>query len=215
MDLNHKEISNLAVNWLKRVNSQGGHGCKFAVSEMKSGWSGEAPDAIGFRIENALVNTIVVEVKVSRSDFLADRKKPHRSGVEKGLGNWRYYMCPTGLIKPEDLPPKFGLLYVNKKGHIKSIVSPFITTNTTEREKALERMWFDSDRDREMFMMANLLARIGDVEKMHKDYKASKKAEFDALRRLEKASKTNFDYERTINILNRKISSLLNKLNRL
>lgn len=76
-------------------------------------------------------------------------------------------------------------------------------------------MWFDSDREREMFMMANLLARIGDVEKMHTDYKASKKAEFDALRKLEKSSKMNLNYERTINILNRKISSLLNKLDRL
>jgi hypothetical protein len=25
---------------------------------------------------------------------------------------YRYYMCPSGLIMPDELPPKWGLLYV-------------------------------------------------------------------------------------------------------
>ena len=154
-----------------RTNSQGGHGCNFAVSEVASGWDGEIPDAIGFRNEPTRTDTIVVEVKISRNDFLADKKKPHRSGKTKGMGNWRYYMCPTDLIKPEDLPPKFGLLYVNTRGHVKLIVCPFTTTHYDNREKALNKMKFDSDKDREMFLMTKLLSRLGNVEEANEKYK--------------------------------------------
>ena len=117
MELTHKNICNIAVKWLKRPNSNGGHGCHVAVSEVASGWSGEIPDSIGFRATGDHTDgSIVVEVKVSRSDFLADKKKPHRNGETIGLGNWRYYMCPVDLIKADELPENFGLLYVNTKG---------------------------------------------------------------------------------------------------
>jgi len=49
------------------------------------------------------------EVKVSRGDFVRD---------EKWHGYLRYchqfyFVCPTGLIKPEELPPEVGLIYYN------------------------------------------------------------------------------------------------------
>ena len=47
--------------------------------------------------------------------FLADRSKPHRLNPEMGMGKYRYYICPTGLIKPEELPEKWGLIYVSEK----------------------------------------------------------------------------------------------------
>ena len=30
---------------------------------------------------------------------------------EKGIGDYRYYLCPYGVIKTEELPPHWGLLY--------------------------------------------------------------------------------------------------------
>jgi len=49
------------------------------------------------------------EVKVSRGDFVRD---------EKWHGYLRYchqfyFVCPAGLIKPEELPPEVGLVYYN------------------------------------------------------------------------------------------------------
>jgi hypothetical protein len=53
---------------------------------------------------------VLVECKVSRGDFLADANKPFRSHPEDGLGSKRFYLAPTGMIAPEELPKCWGLL---------------------------------------------------------------------------------------------------------
>lgn len=83
--MTHAELCEVARKWLVRPNSQRGHGCHVGLSECRSGWGGEMPDAIGFRAASRVTDTIVVEVKVSRADFLADAKKPHRADGE-GMG---------------------------------------------------------------------------------------------------------------------------------
>ena len=72
---------------------------------------GELPDAIGFR--NGV--SCLIEAKVSRSDFLADKKKRFRVEPSLGMGDWRFFICPPDLIKPEDLPQGWGLLYAYNK----------------------------------------------------------------------------------------------------
>lgn len=165
MELTHKSLCDIAVRWLMRANSSKGHGCQFAVSEVATGGWGEIPDAIGFRTDSVYHGSIVVEVKMSRSDFLADFKKAHRNGEIDAVGNWRYYLCPADVIKPEDIPPKWGLLYVNKRGHIKHIVSAFISGSYYDQRTWLEENRFDANTNREMYLMAKLLSRLGDVEK--------------------------------------------------
>jgi hypothetical protein len=63
--------------------------------------------------------TAVIEVKVSRSDFLADRKKWGRSAEAESLGlqagRYRWYLCPEGVIGPEELPEGWGLLWWDGK----------------------------------------------------------------------------------------------------
>jgi hypothetical protein len=78
--------------------------------------NGERPDAIGFR-SNA---SCLIEVKVSRADFLVDTKKKFRKDPAMGIGDWRFYMCPPGLIRVEDLPEGWGLLYV-VEGKVKKV----------------------------------------------------------------------------------------------
>lgn len=73
--------------------------------------TGEVPDAIGFR--NGV--SCLIEVKVSRSDFLADKKKHFRQS-DKGMGDWRFYLSPPDIINSEDLPKGWGLLHYTKKG---------------------------------------------------------------------------------------------------
>lgn len=161
----HNHLCGLAVKWLQRPQSNNGHGCCVAFSEVKSGWSGEIPDAIGFRRKGSFDDgSVVVEVKVSRSDFLADAKKPHRQ--DGGLGNWRYFMCPEGLIGADELPEGWGLLWVNRRGHIKPQAGPAATMAQTKNyfsvKSAIDEARQESDQDRELFIVVRMLARIGD-----------------------------------------------------
>ena len=55
---------------------------------------------------------MLVECKVSRADFLADREKPFRQKPESGVGCERYYLAPRGLIRLQELRPGWGLLEV-------------------------------------------------------------------------------------------------------
>lgn len=59
--------------------------------------------------------TAVIEVKTSHADFVNDGKKKCRSEEYKDLqcGNLRWYLCPEGVIKAEELPDGWGLLYWN------------------------------------------------------------------------------------------------------
>ncbi|HEX9959843.1 MAG TPA: hypothetical protein VGB00_02855, partial [Pyrinomonadaceae bacterium] len=81
----HAELVAIAREWLKT------HHCSVVVSEITSAAS-EQPDAIGWRGGNS----ILIECKVSRSDFLADRKKSFREHLEMGMGDYRYFLAPVG-----------------------------------------------------------------------------------------------------------------------
>jgi hypothetical protein len=89
-----------AVSWLRRYR------CGVVLSEQAC-VSGEMPDAIGWK---RACHSVVVECKISRADFLADRAKPWRSKPEDALGCERFYLTPSSLLKPDELPPKWGLL---------------------------------------------------------------------------------------------------------
>lgn len=118
--LQHKELCALAVSWLKRPASRTGPGCLVAVSESANWINGEIPDAIGWRpYSHGRAGSVVVEVKTSRADFLADAKKPHRTDPGRGMGAYRYYLAPEGVIRLDELPLKWGLVEVNGRGHLK------------------------------------------------------------------------------------------------
>lgn len=80
--------------------------CGVVLSEQAC-VSGEMPDAIGWK---QACHSVLVECKVTRSDFLADREKPFRQKPEKGVGSERFYLTPGGLVKVEELPVGWGLL---------------------------------------------------------------------------------------------------------
>jgi hypothetical protein len=116
MPLTHQELCSLAVNWLQRAPGRSGPACQVAFSEAKGGWNGEIPDAIGFRTAAGDEGSVVVEVKVSRSDYLADRLKAHRQDGSMGMGLYRYFMAPEGIIDVQELPQRWGLVEVSPKG---------------------------------------------------------------------------------------------------
>lgn len=105
-DLLHSELCAAAVKWLKKSA-----GCGVAITEMVS-VAGEIPDAIGWRSGVS----ILIEVKTTRSDFLADRKKAWRIDATLGMGDWRFFLAPKGLLMPDEIPAGWGLLEITEKG---------------------------------------------------------------------------------------------------
>ncbi|WP_445621300.1 hypothetical protein ACUN8C_05700 [Kushneria sp. Sum13] len=106
--MTHAELCIRADKWLRNAI---GCGVTFNDRFQAATHNGEQPDAIGWR--DGL--SFLVEVKVSRADFLADRKKRFRADPALGMGDWRFYMCPPGMIKPEELPAGWGLLYCHAR----------------------------------------------------------------------------------------------------
>lgn len=101
-DATHDELVRRAVRWLRSTAR-----CGFAVPELVT-WLQEQPDAIGWRSNGRQV--LLVECKTSRADFLADQRKTFRAVTGLGLGHFRYYLTPKGLLSPEELPARWGLL---------------------------------------------------------------------------------------------------------
>jgi hypothetical protein len=100
-------------------------------------WGSENTDVWGLGNYN---DSVVIEVKVSHSDFKADLKKWCRNEQAAMLnlqaGRLRWYLCPDGVIKPEELPDRWGLLYWDGK-RIRPIVSPKAFANTSKADMAI------------------------------------------------------------------------------
>lgn len=101
----HADLVALAVRWLKTTRR-----CSVVLAEPPA-MRGESPDAIGWRSGFSTL----VECKVSRSDFKADQKKPHRLAGMR-MARRCYYLTPPGLLRPDELPAEWGLLEARESG---------------------------------------------------------------------------------------------------
>jgi hypothetical protein len=98
--MTHAQLVEKGVRWLRSYR------CGVVLSEQACA-SGEMPDAIGWK---RACHSVLVECKVTRSDFLADRAKPFRLKPRQGVGCERFYLVPAGLLSLEELPQGWGLL---------------------------------------------------------------------------------------------------------
>lgn len=87
----------------------------------------------------------IIEIKTSHADFLSDQKKLSRRNPQFAMGNFRYYLCPEGVIKPEELPDNWGLLYY-KDGKIVKV------KQATEQKP--DRLW-------DVMLLSSILRREG------------------------------------------------------
>lgn len=107
----HEQLIEAGARWLKR------NGFSVIGTNIWAANSRERVDAIGFRS----TCSVLIEAKASRSDFLADKKKPERHSG--GVGTYRFYIAPPGLITPDDLPKGWGLIE-SKGRQLSSTVKP-------------------------------------------------------------------------------------------
>lgn len=103
--MTHPQLVQKAVEWLRRYR------CGVILSEQACA-SGEMPDAIGWK---RACHSVLVECKISRADFLADREKPFREKSRLGMGCERFYLAPSGLLRGDELPKGWGLLECHKR----------------------------------------------------------------------------------------------------
>lgn len=100
-----------------------------------------SPNSMKYRIENLNVYSwesdslsitksgyvYECEIKISRADFFNDKKKERKHQILEGTytpGRWEktypmrpnyfYYVVPEGLVKPEEIPPYSGLIYITE-----------------------------------------------------------------------------------------------------
>lgn len=91
MALKHDELCQIACRFLKNNGFKVAFHDRFVAAVA----TGEQPDAIGFRN----LASCLIEVKCSRSDFLADKKKHFRIAPSKGMGDWRFFMAEPGITR--------------------------------------------------------------------------------------------------------------------
>jgi len=61
--------------------------------------------------------TVGYEVKVSRSDFLGELKKPEKTAASARICSSFYFAVPKGMVKPEEIPAPYGLVNVSERGY--------------------------------------------------------------------------------------------------
>jgi hypothetical protein len=133
----HYTLCQIGAEYLKKKKRT-----KYTTVEIVT--SGECADVWGI----TGVYSYLIEVKTDYRDFLKDKNKFQRTedGAYYALGNYRYYLCPKGLIKPEELPKGWGLLYFdfvkyvkkpNRQKYIEEIVKPEEIKTTTYLSEVL------------------------------------------------------------------------------
>lgn len=104
--------------------------------EHKTCLTNQIPDVLMFR-PNC---TVELEIKVQRGDFLQDKKKPHRADPSLGVGDYRFYVAPKGMIKVKELPKNWGLLEVSGKRVYKTHVPKSFNCLYGNREYLLDQL---------------------------------------------------------------------------
>ena len=168
--MTHTELTLRAEKWLCDTV-----GCGVVFRELVAcTLSGESPDALGFRHSTS----VLVECKASMSDFYKDKQKRFRRIPETGMGRTRYFMCPPNLIKPEQLPEKWGLLWVYPKKVLKlvgpeSAKFPGIDWNHDICFRSEMAMMYSAVR---RLKLRGYLPEIYSAQRRHNDYTETREA---------------------------------------
>lgn len=116
-EMTHTQLVRRIANWLKAGGRCGGSQgwaptCKVVCAELHT-LTSETPDVIGWTGGSS----VLIECKISRSDFHADKNKLFRKFEEQGMGDYRFFAAPEGILTPDDMPDGWGLIEARKRIH--------------------------------------------------------------------------------------------------
>lgn len=117
----HAKLVERAVKWLRDTRRH-----TVVLCETKTLVTDEEPDVIGWKGSGA---SSLLEVKASRADFHADKKKPFRVHPYLGMGRERWYATEPGLLTIEDLPEGWGLVEFGRAPRVIRGPRPFLERN--------------------------------------------------------------------------------------
>ena len=131
----HRTIKNQAIGYLWNK------GFYIARTEVRDHYYGIV-DAWGIRPRD--LYTMAIEVKVSRSDWLAAKHKDYKTEeMAKHMHNgWTssnevYYACPSGLISPEEVSPSVGLLWFNGNRFVSKKKPRFVQVHLKDKMQTM------------------------------------------------------------------------------
>ncbi|ASW04113.1 hypothetical protein [Paraburkholderia aromaticivorans] len=184
----HKLLVTLGERWLKR------EGFAVVASELVTGGTREQADVIGFRSNCSAL----IEAKASRSDFLADARKPHR--VAGGLGVYRFYLCPPGVIEVSDLPDRWGLLYAEGRG-VRDVLRP--TGNGWPSPGSTFSDWHAFQHEADLDAERGVLFSIARRRSLSRSDEQYEKRLQDAVRRADRLARENAELAEKVRKLER------------
>ena len=152
--ITHDDLVNIGYKWVMKH-------CGVAFKELKAAHN-EIPDVLGFNSSGSFL----LEAKTSRADYFLDKKKNFRQFSGKGVGDWRFFIIPEGLIRIEELPENWGLIEVNLQKKIANTYNPFGKGNIYSSWKKC-----DKSLEAEMTFMYSALRRLQNLGKINEIYK--------------------------------------------
>lgn len=109
--------------------------------------------------------TTCFEIKISKSDFLHEIKKPKKRRPGLRLSHQFYFVTPENLVKIEEVPVECGLIFVTESGELKTIIkAPYRESMPTWQFMATVCRRFDSVRRKEWEYDEKLKAAIYERE---------------------------------------------------
>lgn len=71
-----------------------------------------------FEVPSKLLMRTAYEIKVSRSDFLSEIRKPIKRRFALRVSNRFYFVAPSGIVKIDEVPQECGLIEVGIPGEL-------------------------------------------------------------------------------------------------
>ena len=155
----HRELCRLAGKWLRKPKF-GSSYCPYVAVELVTA-SQEITDVFGWNYWA----TVLIEVKAPRFDFFSDAKKSFRQQPEEGVGAFRYYCSPEGLITEVDLPDKWWLLWA-KDG---------VITVVKDAERQQQHAQGEITNLASIMLREGVKPRLFDYRKQNNEYEAERR----------------------------------------
>lgn len=122
----HHDFAGRLAVWLREQGRVTWENIELLVDHTDGGRQAIRPDvfSLASTYDAKRINPCVHEVKISRSDFLADVAKPEKRFGYSQIAEVLYYASPAGLIEATEVPTECGLLVEARVGQFEVIKRP-------------------------------------------------------------------------------------------
>lgn len=124
----HHTLAGRVSQWLRDEGRVTWENIEFVIDVSADGQTRRQvarPDVFSIltTLDSKRIRPLVHEIKVSRSDFLADVSRPEKRRAYQSIAHAFYYVAPAGIITTQDCPPECGLV-VEREGAFEVIKKP-------------------------------------------------------------------------------------------